>query len=125
MSDRDAAKEHAGRKPYIDRPPGPRPPDAPRPFPYRVRANNRSVERDWDSMARTHATNLRKCFDHLATNPTGRPIDTGRVTALGGRLAGLYEYEVAGAARVVYKVDEAEKIVIVVLATLGHPKMTE
>jgi len=32
---------------------------------------------------------------------------------------------VAGAARVVYKVDEAEKIVIVVLATLGHPKMTE
>lgn len=81
--------------------------------------------RQWDALCATHANNARRCFDHLATDPRGRPTDTDRVTALQGRYEGLYQYEVGGAARIWYSVDDAAMVVKIHLVSSGHPKETE
>src|SRR6266852_538191 len=99
------------RRPYLIRPAGERSTDAS--FPYQVRCTNQSVEAAWDALCATHANNARRCFDHLATDPYSRPTDTGRVTPLSGRYEGSYQYEVGGAARVWYRVDDSQHVVVV------------
>jgi hypothetical protein len=107
--------------PYLKRPEGPR--DPPGVFAYKVRGKNRSIEERWDKLCAMTPNNARRCFDHLARNPKGRPIDTDRVVALRGRLAGILQYEVASGTRVWYVVDDSRMAVLEVHT--GHPKQTE
>lgn len=111
------------KHPYLERPPGPR--GTADPFPYDVRCKNRSAERDWDALCTGYRNNARRCFDHLATAPRDRPIDGSRLTELRGRLAGILQYEVGGAARVWYRVYDEQHIVVVEAVSIGHPKETE
>jgi mRNA-degrading endonuclease RelE of RelBE toxin-antitoxin system len=109
--------------PYLKRSEGPRhPPGA---FAYKVRGKNRRIEERWDKLCAMAPNNARRCFDHLARNPNGRPIDTDRVVALKGRLVGILQYEVASGARVWYVIDDSRMVVTVLDVHTGHPKQTE
>ncbi len=111
------------RYPYAVRPAGER--LFPGPFPYEVRCKNTSVNSDWEVMCSQIPNNARRCFDHMATDPQSKPTNANRVTALAGAYEGLYEYEVSGGGRVFYQVNVVEHQVIIVLASMGHPKGTE
>lgn len=112
-----------GASPYLRRPSGPR--DTTSKFAFDVRSKNRSTEKDWDALCAAYRNNARRCFDHLAMTPRDRPIDEGRVTELKGRLAGVLQYEVGGAARVWYRVYDESRVVVVESVGIGHPKETE
>ncbi len=118
--------EEARIGPYLKRPPGPR--DSEETFPYMVRGRNRTIETNWDRLCASYAGPARRCFDHMARMPKDSPIDVGRVTPLDrGRYANsrLFQYEVTGAGRVWYKIDEERRIVTVHRVDIGHPKETE
>jgi len=126
MAQEDADDTDTRIGPYLERPSGPRNPLGK--FTYMVRGRNRSIETTWDKLCASSAGPARRCFDHLARTPKDSPIDYGRVTPLDrGRYAGtgLYQYEVTGAGRVWYKVDEQRRIVRVYRVDIGHPKETE
>ena len=125
--DADSQEPQERQLPYVKRPPGPRVPTD-LTFTYGVRAKNRSVEAGWDRLVVSHEGGIRTCFDHVATNPKGRPIDPERchklrpTKKLGYR--DLWQYEVGGGARVWYSVDDDRHIVIIEEVHAGHPNRT-
>lgn len=124
--EREVDSSGARRKPYVRRPQGPRQP--PGAFPYQVRASNRSVAERWERLVTRFQGNARRCFDHLARTPHRPTLDLGRcgpLLARAFRERGIWQYEVGGAARVWYRVDEEQMIVEIVEVHLGHPSATE
>lgn len=112
--------------PYLKRPRGARNP--PGKFVYKVHAQNRSVEAQWEALCSSHKNNARRCYDHMARRPTERPIDAGRSGLLRGEhfeKRGLWQYEVGAGARVWYSVDEVRHVVTVHAVHISHPKETE
>ena len=76
----------------------------------------------------------RDCFDALSRDPRNRSGASSRVHQLKGELEtrelkGVkleqWQYEVTGAGRVWFCVDDASRRVLITLAGTGHPKSTE
>ena len=87
----------------------------------------------WEELSRKGPGPTRDAFDALARNPRDRS-DLGRQHQLKGELGtrvvgGValeqWQYEVTGAGRVWYCVDDRNRRVLLTLAMTGHPKTTE
>jgi hypothetical protein len=92
----------------------------------RVYALNRQVLFDWIAAAQRAKRSLQRCYAHLAETPLQR-LANGRCGPLHGVFAakGWWQYEVIGAGRVWYVVDQDSHDVTVLRVTLSHPRETE
>jgi len=99
------------------------PRDAPERPPYRVRARNRKVESDWKRLAEAMPDEMNACWDHLAHTPL-RDLGDRCHKLEGVRAAGVWQYKVTlgHSHRVWYRVDNDEICVLVIEASLDHPK---
>ena len=110
-----------------------RPPSVPRPTPktaYRVIAKSDRVLADWEEMLRTRVAAATACWDHIARTPL-TPVGS-RYTRLKGSLATCefqgehlpqWQWEIDRRARV--KVGVGRDFVVIVDASMGHPKENE
>ena len=86
---------------------------------WTVVAKNERVNRDWQEMIKTAASNAAKCYDHLRTTPMLRR--PGRIFPLRGtKYAGAWEYELTAGDRVFYVPDPKVRRVTVYYAG-PHP----
>lgn len=105
----------------------------PRPGGFEVRFDNTEAAKGWEELCQQAPGNMREAFERLEANPrpavpTGRqhPLKYDRATAMHrGRPMPQWQYEVTGAARIWYLVDEEALTCWVTHASTGHPKATE
>jgi len=105
------------------------PPPAPAGWDFRYAGNDAAT--GWDRISSAATGNARVAWDALTTDPRRR--DT-RQHPLKGRLATRmvdgealeqWQYEVTGAGRLWYCIDDRRRTVWLTEATVGHPKATE
>lgn len=99
----------------------PRPPGSPATAvpAYTIHARDKSVDKRWRDLTNSHGGKLREYYDHLSQTPT-RQLGERIFPMKGKRLAGIWEAEVGGGARLYYQVDEARRRVTVTEVTLSH-----
>lgn len=85
----------------------------------------------WEQVCSAAPTNARVAWDRLTTDPRRRderqhPLK-GSLGArqVGGRDLEQWQYEVTGAGRIWYCVDDEARTVWLTDASVGHPKVTE
>ncbi|MBI2897851.1 MAG: hypothetical protein HYY06_30110 [Deltaproteobacteria bacterium] len=88
----------------------------------------------WEEICTQAPGPARDCYDALSRDPRDRAHSSSRQHQLKGQLAtrelkgaGLeqWQYEITGAGRVWYCIDDRRRRVLLTLATTGHPKSTE
>lgn len=88
----------------------------------------------WEQLCSQAPGPARDCFDALSRDPRDRSSAPGRIHQLKGELATRelkgqrleqWQYEVTAAGRVWYCIDDANRRVLLVLASVGHPKETD
>ena len=103
----------------------------PRPNPWTVQAASPDAGGGWDELRRQAASALDTAWVAITSDPRrsnerqhrlrGR-LD--RVTIAGNTLE-QWQYEVSGAARVWYGIDDAARTLWITAASTGHPKSSE
>ena len=87
----------------------------------------------WEELCAQAPGPTRDCYDALSGDPRGRSASS-RQHPLKGELAARaikgtkqeqWQYEITGAGRVWYCIDDLNHRVLLTLATTGHPKSTE
>lgn len=85
----------------------------------------------WEELSRSAPGNANVCFEQLRSDPKRRDARQqelkgalGKVVIGGAELA-QWQYEITGAGRVWYGVDETKKIVWLTKASVGHPKAAD
>ncbi|MBW8487555.1 hypothetical protein [Actinomadura parmotrematis] len=105
----------------------------PPPSAWRVRAVDRQAADGWHELARQAGGNLRRAWIALTEDPRSG-ANPSRQHRLKGRLAEksvegvvceLWQYEITGAGRLWYAIDDAAKTLWIVHAGPGHPKATD
>lgn len=88
----------------------------------------------WEDLCEQAPGPTRDCYDALSRDPRDRSATASRRHPLKGELAtrelkGVrleqWQYELTGAGRVWYCIDDAHRRVLLTLAVTGHPKQTE
>lgn len=88
----------------------------------------------WEELCAQAPGPARDCYDVLSRDPRARSASSSRQHPLKGELAmrdvkgtklEQWQFEVTGAGRVWYCVDDQHHRVLLTLATTGHPKSTE
>lgn len=112
------------RKDRVAPPPGP--------DEWDMRFATSDAAKGWEELCRQAPHNLRRAWETLRTDPC--PSPTPRQHQLKGSLAigtfdgrhlPCWQYEVTGAGRIWYLVDDERRTVWVQAASTGHPKATE
>jgi len=103
----------------------------PRPNPWKVRAADLSAGGGWDTLVAQHP----EAADRAWVAITGDPRRTDQrqhqlkgslaTVAIGGKALDQWQYEVTGAGRVWYAIDDSARTLWVAEARTGHPKDTE
>lgn len=102
--------------PPLPRPPGP--PPAAKPA-YKICAASKSEEKAWRDLIASHGGKLRHYYDYLSQTP--QKPDGERVFPMKGKkMAGVWECEVGGGARLFYTVDEQQKSVLIREVRTAH-----
>jgi hypothetical protein len=91
------------------------------------------VKRGWDELCRTARANARRAFEALRAEPCPMPETirqhrlkgSFRSTTFDGQSYALWQYEVTSGGRIWYCVDEGKRIVWLLHAGPGHPRVTE
>ena len=99
---------------------------------WEVRFANRAAK-GWDELKTQFPKPLRDAYDAISSDPRCRPRPRrqwplkGQLAerSVGGRTLQQWQYEVTGAARIWYCVDDQARVVWVTHAAIGHPKQTE
>lgn len=106
----------------------------PRPGDWELRFATSEAAAGWEELSAQAAGPTRDCYDVLSRDPRDRARSSSRQHQLKGNLATRelkgaqleqWQYEVTGAGRVWYCIDDEHRRVLVTLATMGHPKSTE
>jgi mRNA-degrading endonuclease RelE of RelBE toxin-antitoxin system len=100
---------------------------------YDVRFATSQAAQGWDELDRQARASLRRAFDALRADPRSRsnPERQHRLRGdLGtahwkGVLLERWQFEVTGAGRIWYLIDDERRTVLVTYAGNGHPKATE
>lgn len=88
----------------------------------------------WEELCAQAPGAARDCYDALSRDPRDRSASSSRLHQLKGDLATRdvkgrkleqWQYEITGAGRVWYCIDDQQRRVLMTLATTGHPKATE
>lgn len=86
---------------------------------YRIICASNKIEKTWDALGKEFPDRVSECKEFLINNPEDRRKATGRLKKLQGRFKGTLQYDVTkDDARVWYRVDRKEKLVIIKYA--GH-----
>ena len=86
---------------------------------YRIVFQSGRVERDWLALEREFPERVAECKEFLCNNPEDRSKAVGILKKLHGRYKGILQYDITkDDARVWYRVDRKEKLVIITYA--GH-----
>jgi hypothetical protein len=100
---------------------------------WELRFATNEAAKGWESLTTQAPGPVRKAWEVLAQNPCPHP-ETARQHRLKGLLAsasqgGLdlppWQYEVTGAGRIWYVVEDDRRVVYLRLASTGHPKATD
>lgn len=100
---------------------------------YDVRFANSRAALGWDELGRQAGPSLRRAFDAIRANPRSRSSPE-RQHRLRGSLGTAdwkgshlerWQFEVTGAARIWYLIDDEQRTAWVTHAGTGHPKATE
>lgn len=106
------------------------PPPGPNEWDMRFATND--AAKGWEELCRQTPYNLRRAWEALRTNPC--PLATSRQHPLKGTLSTgtfdgrqlpCWQYEVTGAGRIWYLIDDERHTVWIQAASTGHPKATE
>jgi hypothetical protein len=104
----------------------------PRPGEWELRFATSEAARGWEDLCAQAPSPTRACYDALSRDPRDR--SSARQHPLKGELATRelkgarleqWQYEITGAGRVWYCIDDAHRRVLLTLAAPGHPKPTE
>jgi len=85
-------------------------------------AASRSAEMAWRDLVSSHRGACQRAWDQLSRDPYHQ--DGDRWIELRGKLAGIYQHEVGGGARIWYRIEAARRTVVIEPFP-GHPKKTE
>jgi len=86
---------------------------------YRIVLESNRIQKDWDALEQEFPERMRDCKNFLRNNPEDRAEAVGRLKKLKGTYEGYLQYDVTkDDARVIYRVDKKEKIVVIKYA--GH-----
>jgi hypothetical protein len=100
----------------------------------RVAPPPRQGECGWEDLCAQAPGAARDCYDALTRDPRDRSASSSRIHQLKGDLATRdvkgrkleqWQYEITGAGRLWYCIDDQRRIVWLTNATPGHPKATE
>jgi len=100
---------------------------------YDLRFASNQAAVGWEELGRHAGPNLRRAFDAIRANPRSRSSPE-RHHRLKGSLATAmwkgeplerWQYEVTGAGRVWYVIDDARRIAWITYAGPGHPEATD
>jgi hypothetical protein len=103
----------------------------PRPNPWKVRAADRNAGKGWDTLVAHHPEAADRTWVAITSDPRrtdGRQHQLKGSLAMvvvGGRSLDQWQYEVTGARRVWYAIDDSARTLWVTEARIGHPKETE
>lgn len=98
---------------------------------WEVRFKTRDAAKAWNQLCNTHAANAATAFDHMQRTPRERhsrshplrgELAEGQVE---GRTCERWQYEVTGAGRLWYLIDERKRTIWLEEVRPGHPKKTE
>lgn len=100
---------------------------------WTLRFHSRDAADGWEELCRLLANATAGAYDHISQEPRsmGRPDRQHRLKAdlatrkIDGRALEQWQYEVSGAARIWYVIDDEKKAIWIVAASVGHPKRTE
>lgn len=103
----------------------------PGPIEWDIRFGDSGVVGGWEALARQAPGPTRPAWTTLRTDPRTRsarqhPLkgQLGR-RSVGGRDLDQWQLEVTGAGRLWYAIDDERRTVILMFASVGHPKATE
>jgi hypothetical protein len=102
----------------------------PREGEWDLRYADNAAARGWEELSRAAPSALRAAWERLRSDPRSRsqrqhPLKAGLATrAIGGVPFEQWQYEVTGAGRLWYAIDEDQRIVWVTFASVGHPRQT-
>ena len=103
----------------------------PGPGEWDLRFGDRSAVEGWELLCSQAPGPALTAWAVLRTGPRARsqlqhPLKGEFATRLvGGRVLEQWQYEVTGAGRIWYCIDDEQRVVYLTLATLGHPNQTE
>lgn len=105
--------------------------EIPRPKPWIVRAADRQAYQGWQRLLTTVPDNLDRAWMAMTGNP--RHIDQRQhplkgqlgVVKLGSAALDQWQYEVTGAGRIWYAIDDESRTLWITRAGAGHPKPTD
>ena len=93
-----------------------------------------SAASGWEDLCAQAPGPMLEAWSHLSRDPRDRRANPGRVNRLrgdlgtrhlGGKALEQWQYEVTGAGRIWYCLDEARHIAHITLASSGHPAATD
>lgn len=105
--------------------------ELPRPRPWTVRAADRRAFQGWRRLLTTVPDNLDRAWTAMTRDP--RHVDRRQhrlkghlgVVKLGGAALEQWQFEVTGAGRVWYAIDDGTRTLWITQAGAGHPKQTD
>ena len=98
---------------------------------WTLRFDDKSAGELWERLVVTHAGPLGEAFDQLATAPRHQSKRQARLRAdlatrsMKGRDLEQWQYELSGAGRIWYCIDDDARTVWITLVTSGHPSATD
>ncbi|MGA8116406.1 MAG: hypothetical protein WCA46_22345 [Actinocatenispora sp.] len=100
---------------------------------WTLRFDNTNAAHGWEQLCKQAGRNTRRAWEALSTTPRPNPsherhhrLKAGLATAVhGGTVLEQWQYEVTGAGRIWYLVDDATRTVWLTFAATGHPKATD
>lgn len=103
----------------------------PAPGEWDLRFGDSTAVEGWDQLCAQAPGSALTAWTALRTGARARsqrqhPLKGDFATrSLGGRVLEQWQYEVTGAGRIWYCIDDERRVVYLTLATLGHPRQTE
>lgn len=105
--------------------------ELPRPKPWSVRAVDRQAYQGWQHLLAAVPDNLDRAWVALTSDP--RHVDSRQhplkgqlgLVKVGGMTLEQWQYEVSGAGRIWYAVDDDARTLWITRAGTGHPKQTD
>lgn len=105
--------------------------EIPRPSPWRVVAADSTAGKGWDALTRQYRAAADRAWVAITSDPRRTDDRQHRLkgsladVVVGGRAMERWQYEVTGAARVWYAIDDETRTLWVTHAAVGHPKETD
>ncbi len=100
---------------------------------WRFKFRDRNAADGWDDLCSQLESATATAWDHITSEPRSTSRST-RQHRLAGKLGSIdvkgtareqWQYEVSGAARIWYAIDDDDNTIWLIDASVGHPKRTE